>query len=238
MRILSIAVASVAGLAVGTAATAADVPVGTASQATIIVNEPLTIGSFEAAGDVDWYRVELMGDGSYAFAGAPASADDESVLTLHDPAGRRLLSVASSGEYSQGFWFRAPQAGTYFLSMALRRAGKLPAGYSLRAATDLPPNASVRTVLEEGEPYGNRFDFATDEDWVRLALRQDRGYRITVESDYAPEVVLRDPTGTAIAAWDSSEPVDVTAGSTGEHFLALRNIAEVTGTYTITIEPR
>lgn len=218
---------------------AADVSGAPATSARIVVNAPSKDGSFEIAKDSDWYRVRLVQGGSYAIVGNIGGEFDSAELSLRDANGRILKRRIDQQCCTNGFWYRAPTTGTYFVEHKHRDSEDLPAFHDVGVVNDIPPNTSARTRLQLGKPFEGSINFFKDTDCLGVQLTRGRRYGVTFDDPAWPvEMRVLDPTGKKIVD-DTESDVVIEAKRTGVHFVCMVDVAAETGSgYTVEVSQR
>lgn len=114
----------------GIPAHAADIPGNSSTKAVLPLGTASTDGTFEYAGDADWYRLQIVKGEHDAIPAEPIPSgrldDADASVSLFDARGRRLKNVelVEGGIEGTGFEFTAGSTGT--LSVALDNTGTIP----------------------------------------------------------------------------------------------------------------
>jgi hypothetical protein len=198
-------VPALAGLALAcpSAARAADVPSGPRTGATLPVRSGLTAGTFEVAGDSDWYRVRLEQGRDYAFL---LDSQDGARLRLRD-AGGRILQHRDSFAFDEndgGFEYRAERTGTYFVEAvqdASASADPSFNGYHLRVTQDCQDDLSTRCTLGIGEEKRQQqLTWSADSDFLRVTLQRGQTYTVQLDAEIGARLQLRDQHREVVAS--------------------------------------
>jgi hypothetical protein len=133
-------------------------------------------GAFEAAGDIDTFRIKLVQGQDYAF-GITAGASD-SWWTLRGPTGTVLYAdVAGLGENGGGE-LRAGRTG-YFTLERREDAGRSDSGYFFRFYPDCLGSVKTRCQIKPGATQSHTLAHGTETDFVRLInLKPGRTYTV------------------------------------------------------------
>jgi hypothetical protein len=132
-------------------------------------------GAFEAAGDIDTFRIKLVQGQDYA-VGITAGVSD-SWWTLRGPTGTVLDADVSGLGESGGFEFRAGRTG-YFTVEGREDAGASDSVYTLRFYPDCLGSVKTRCQIKPGATQSHTLAHGAKEtDFVRLTnLKPGRTY--------------------------------------------------------------
>ena len=190
----------------------ADVPGGKQTGARLPLGPAFTAGTFERAGDSDWYRVTLERGRDYAFF---LDAVDSARLRLRDAGGRilPLKDAFDATEDDAGFEYRAERTGTYFVE-ALKDASADPAfkAYRLRATQDCQGDLPTTCTLAFGQEKQGLLTWSDDPDFLRVTLRKGQTYTVELNTTAAASLALRDKDREVVASASASDGVARIAG--------------------------
>jgi hypothetical protein len=184
------------------AARAGDIPGGPNTTAKLAIGaDPFTQGrgTFEIAGDSDWYRVKLLARHDYAIAGQGPDDDGAPALAIRGSGGGILASRQIGSGELDGLEFRAPYTGTFFVEM--RAAG--PGTYYVGVSHDCQAGPATACLLRIGETRRAAFAFYQDSDWLKMQLTGGSSYDLSFASDAgraAHCLAVRDASGAVLLA--------------------------------------
>lgn len=148
-----------------------------------------------AAGDVDWFAIELVEGRPYRFnlEGIDPDALADPLLTLYDSNGTAVATDDDGGRGLNSYiYFASPTGGTYFAAVS-SYDGQSTGRYSLRAVdTDVPGHAYTDEVLDANDDARlSRIEMAGDIDVYRVTLEAGVSYQI--EANGTGATPLADP---------------------------------------------
>jgi hypothetical protein len=208
------------------AAQGADIPGGKQTGAKLPLGTAFTAGTFEKAGDSDWYRVTLEKGRDYAFS---LDAVDSARLRLRDAGGRilPLKDAFDASEDDAGFEYRAERTGTYFVE-AVKDASADPMfeAYRLRATQDCQDDLPTRCTLTLGEERRQQpLTWSDDPDFLRVTLQRGQTYTVDLATTAAASLALRDRdrevVASASAADGTARIARFRAAYSGSYFVAV-----------------
>ncbi len=226
-----------------TSATAGAITVGTTATANIGL-----------AGDVDWFRVNLLSgllyriDGRGTATGGGTLADPH--LTLLNANGVAVLSDTNSGEGADARMFlTAPATATYYVAM---RAGSSSATGTYSLLVTANPDDYAATTATTGVTVGGVatgvVETTGDRDWFRTTLTAGLPYTFEVRGT-APgsalrwtesSIVLRDNVGAALRSGTASglgaaASVAFTPATTGIYYIDALAYNVGVGSYMVSV---
>lgn len=143
-----------------TASSSAVLPIGAGVSAS---------GDFD--GDVDWFRVDLLGGVGYKFT-AQASSGIAPSLSIVLPG-----NTSPSGAVAISPFFSAPTSGTYYVAAAAFGASSYTVNAAL-APDDFGNTAADAGRLVPGTAQAGKFEVNNDRDAFRMAVEAGRFYKI------------------------------------------------------------
>ncbi len=175
-------------------------------------------GQIETGNDQDWFRVNLVAGGIYAFdlkgvASGGGTLPDPGLLLL-DSSGGYLAFDHDSGIGSDSrLVYSPPSSATFYLSA--RDVSGTPGSYTLVAtylgADDYAGNSTTSGTVTAGVPATGNIQFNYDQDWFRVELTAGRVYAFDLKGLSSGSGTLPDPnlslysdTGSHIAADNDS----------------------------------
>jgi hypothetical protein len=148
-----------------------------------------------AAGDVDWFAIELVEGRPYRFnlEGLEPDALADPMLTLYDSTGTQVAADDDGGRGLNSYlYFASPTGGTYFAAVS-SFDGESTGRYALRAVdTDVPGHAYTDELLDANDDSRvSRIEMVGDLDVYRVTLEAGVSYEIQVNGTGATP--LADP---------------------------------------------
>lgn len=165
-----------------------------------------TIG---AAGDVDWFMIELVEGRPYRFnlEGFEGEALADPMLTLYDSTGAQVAADDDGGRGLASYlYFASPTGGSYFAAVS-SYDGQSTGRYSLRAVdTDVPGHAYTDEILDAADDSRmSRIEMPGDVDVYRVTL--EAGVTYQIEANGAGDTPLADPFLSLIEEIGGEEPM-------------------------------
>jgi hypothetical protein len=157
-------------------------------------------GTFERAGDSDWYRVTLKGGKDYAFA---VRGECIARLSLRTTGGKVLRSVSGGDaiDSDNGFEFRSARTLTYLVELrddcAARPGATYPAGYRASVTADARGDTRTRATIAVGQTVKGFNSSTADADFFRTRLSSGRTY--TLIGEFPSFLAVQDAKGRIIA---------------------------------------
>jgi len=210
------------------------------------VNTPST-GNLEAAGDRDWFRIQLTGGIAYTIdlQGQQAGAGtlEDPYLRVHNSTGATLAEnddIVNGVQRDSQLIYTATATGTYFLE-----AGAFEDGFSgtYRVNVSTATTAGddfADTLTDATRPFGQiavngsntgNLEVTGDRDWFRVELTAGTTYTIDLQGQGAGNGTLEDPLlrlhGNSAAS--VAENDDILLGENRDSRLTY--LATSTGTY-------
>lgn len=157
--------------------------------------EPRT-SAIGAAGDIDWFGLELVEGRPYRFYvdgadGEGALADP--LLVLYDATGTEVARDDDGGRGLNSYlYFASPTGGPFFAAVS-SYDGQSTGRYTIRAVdTDVPGHAYTDEVLDSADDSrASRIEIPGDVDVYRVTL--EAGVTYQIEANGAGDVPLADP---------------------------------------------
>ncbi len=148
-----------------------------------------------AAGDVDWFAIELVEGRPYRFNldGLDEGALADPMLTLYDSTGTQVAADDDGGRgFNSYLSFASPTGGTYFAAVS-SFDGQSTGRYTLRAIdTDVPGHAYTDEYLDATDDSRiSSIEIPSDVDVFRVTLEAGVTYQIDVSGH--GETPLADP---------------------------------------------
>jgi hypothetical protein len=141
-------------------------------------------GTFEQAGDLDIYRIQLTQGQDYAL-GADAPNNASGYWTVKGPTGA-ILGVASAGyDESDGFEFRAGRSGIFTIEAEEESSRDgYPVPYTFRLDKDCRGNAKTKCTIKPGATKDAALSSYLEQDWLKLInLTRGKFYTATLNFD-------------------------------------------------------
>ena len=197
----------------------------------IAVDDSVT-GAVGAAGDVDWFAVELVAGKVYHLVAEPLHAAVDRLATpqvhLMSPDGKALesggLAVSFSGPNGSGFYmfsefeFGATETGTHYVAVSALWGSSRTGVYNLSVSEipdDYAAGPATSGSVDVGGTEAGQVDFAGDRDWFAVKLEADRSYRLDLEGVVTGAGTLYDPYLYGIFDSDGKPLSDTTDGNSG-----------------------
>ena len=149
-----------------------------------------------AAGDVDWFAIELVEGRPYRFYLDSAEGDGalaDPLLTLYDATGAQVAQDDDGGHGLNSYlYFASPTGGTYFAAVS-SYDGQSTGRYTLRAVdTDVPGHAYTDEILDAADDTrASRIEIPGDIDVYRVTL--EAGVTYQIEANGSGGTPLADP---------------------------------------------
>lgn len=157
----------------------------TTIQAATVTGTGITHGTFDGAGDVDTYRVQLVQGQDYALGARVLHGDGR--FTLKGPTGTVLCSDTSGDSEGWGCEFRAGRDG-YFTIEAREDGGAAGSSYSIRINKDCRRDTKSRCRLKPGASLSGPLTYGDDADMIKLTgLTPGRSYTVTLSATITAE---------------------------------------------------
>ena len=216
----------------------------------------LTGGTIEAAGDVDWFAIQMQTGTSYVIdlEGSPTNAGSLSdpLLYLFDPNGlevdrnddggqrfnaRLTVVPATPGRYYIGASAYADATGSYRLSVSTGAA-----------ADDYPGDSSTTGRVDGGSSTTGILESGSDEDWFAIHMQAGSTYTVDLEGQPTGAGTLSDPllrlydtTGRELASNDDggtgfNSRLEHTADSSGLFYLGASSFGDSAGSYRLSVD--
>jgi hypothetical protein len=199
-----------AALLAATPALAQEPP--TTLQASATTGTGLNRGTFEAAGDLDRYRVALVQGQDYAFGVQVQEGDGRWIVK--GPTGTVLRDDVSGENEGWGFEFRAGRSGYYTIEGREAGSAVYPVHYTFRLNKDCRDDAKTQCTIRPGASRGNIFAHGNDVEWVKLTnVSAGRTYTATLTTGLKAGLTLRTSEGAAVASGDKSISFKAPAGT-------------------------
>ncbi|MEO8114101.1 MAG: pre-peptidase C-terminal domain-containing protein, partial [Phenylobacterium sp.] len=217
-------------------------------------------GALQAAGDRDWFSVQLNAGVSYTISltGRLGGGGDlaDPFLRLHDSAGATLASnddIVNGTNPDSRLVFVAPATGTYYVEAGGFLDGYIGT-YSLAVvpADDFANNLAAGNfgTAAVGAAATGLVEVAGDRDWFRVQLTAGSDYALSLQGQGSgggslanPSLVLHDAGGATLAA-DGDSAISTTLDSrlvfhavtTGTYYVeAGASLDQGTGSYTLRV---
>ena len=221
-----------------------------------------------AAGDVDWFAIELVEGRPYRFnlEGLDPDALADPLLTLYDSNGTAVVADDDGGRGLNSYlYFASPTGGTYFAAVS-SYDGQSTGRYSLRAVdTDVPGHAYTDEMLDANDDARlSRIEMAGDFDVYRVTLEAGVSYQIEangtgatpladpflaviqegagLEEDSADAALVRDGGRRVASDDDSGDGLDARLRFrpevSGDYLIQVSGLSNTTGDYEVKIVRR
>lgn len=203
--------------------------------------------TISAAGDVDWYGIELIEGRAYRINLESGDGTLDPVVTLYNAEGVEIASDDDGGANTNAYLSYTPVVGGihYVAASAYENAGS--GAYTLRIIdTEVPGTLATDEYLTaDGDDRLSRIDIPGDLDTYGVML--EGGVRYTIEVRGTgdnpladPFVAVLDQSGNRVASDDDSGPgldarVTFTAASTDQFYIQASGLGGGTGTYRVSI---
>lgn len=212
-------------------------------------------GVIDAAGDRDWFEVELTGGRTYWFRADGASSGrgtlTDPFLRLMGDDGRVVVATDhDSGIGRDAFISFTPSADAFYhleVGGAGDQTGSYRVGWSV--ADDLPASPATSAKLTAGQSRAGKIEAALDVDWIQTSLTAGQTYWFEMKpiagtddvSVVDPILQLRGNDGMVVVARDDDSGtgtrafIRYTATETGTYFLAALGYGGTTGSYSVSM---
>lgn len=189
------------------AALAADIPNSRSTPATLTANDQIKIGSFERAGDSDWYEIQLTKGVSYAIridSGPPFNAEDIGILArVRNANGTVLASGIDDPDTVGGFTYTATTAGRHYIEYKHVAGLPLPSGYEAKVDTDCTASRTTKCTLALAKRRNGVFNYAQDVDWFKVSLVRTRTYTLSGDGEIGFYANIANSAGNLIrSSWE------------------------------------
>ena len=189
-------------------------------------------GMLDTWGDHDWLRVSLTGNTLYAITGTTGSSG---TLSMFDATGQAVGGSDGFG-FSGALGFMPVTSGTYYIDFS---SGGGPAAYTVAvapSADDYASNATTTGVLVPNGSIAGTINVAGDHDWVKVNLSANTLYSITAKGIAAPDLTMRDASGTELGTQDAhgANSLGFMPATDGTYFIDLAS-SGTTGNYTLNV---
>lgn len=249
-RLLITAVTFAAGMVAAQVAAAADVPGDKSTRAILQLSPTFASYPFDAAGDKDWYRVNLTKGQDYHIGFSSYYTDGK--VTLRDSAGK-ALAAEFYGRYfnvsnATGISFRAGYTGLHYVAIA--DVGEepeeitYPAAYRFLVTKDCADDFITRCQLPQGKATPGVLTTGNDQDFFYAELQGNRTYVATMSWKAAGpylDAYVRHPTNIALQVEktynDNSTVLTFKTGSAGRYFVVVAG-TERSESYSLLLKPR
>ena len=249
----SVALMMTSALTPASAQQAAD-PAGDASTEARFAAGQAVDGEVGAAGDVDWYRMQVEQGQRYSFtlegvADAEGNALDP-MLAIYDAQGNQVAFNDDANGLNSALSYVPSASGEIFVE-ARAFSDQATGAYRLNAtaapmpADDAGNDASTRARISAGRTVNGNLEYEGDLDWYRLSVRQGQRYTIDlagVEGGVTdPLLRVLDADGNELAYSDDTEnslnsQAQYTPRENGEVFVEARAYSDAyTGAYTLNV---
>ncbi|MES0880487.1 M10 family metallopeptidase C-terminal domain-containing protein, partial [Roseibium sp. SCP14] len=216
-------------------------------------------GEISDLNDVDWIRIELSSDETYAISLTGSLELIDTWLTIFDADGSLVAMDDDAGEGYYSYLNFVPTAsGTYYVSVASDQ-GFDTGSYDLSVETrdplpeplftdtetdDAPDNTTTNYNLLVGDSFAGVIDDtgSSEADWVRISLEAGETYAFTLDNTSA-YLTLSNFGGVYLTEGQSIsstglETLIYTAYSTGDYYLGVSSPAHssFSGSYELTTQ--
>lgn len=216
-----------------------DFTANTATTGKLAVGTPSS-GTFENAGDSDWFAVSLQAGTKYMLAVDSLSYSFQGFsLALNDASGKQIGSAEHGTQYNKPTIEYTPAvSGTFFLkAFSTNGYGAYSVSATVRTAPDdFSGNTGTSGVLVPGKTANGSIEVTGDHDWFRFHAEANGHYLFGIKMPgtgtdggpaIAPDFVLRDASGEVLTgAIYPLEPI-----SAGDYYVDVVN--DTAGSYTI-----
>jgi hypothetical protein len=234
-RVPAAAVAALLLVGHAAAAAAANIPGDMSTKATLKVTNVVTTGTLDQETDADWYRVNLTKGQDYAVRVLAGVNEVTGEVDIRGP-GREVLKSASINSLGDnGFEFRAPYTGAFFVEVIGHWNPDYhgPQNYGIAVVRDCRGDAKTRCTLVAGKTYNVGSAWFGDYDAYAQLLDPAKRYTFTgtvaVDGYCYLDMKLLDSKGTVLASSSSAyygdDPAlikDFKPASSGKYYLRLR----------------
>jgi hypothetical protein len=203
--------------------------------------------TISAAGDVDWYGVELIEGRAYRINLESNDGTLDPVVTLYNSEGVQIATDDDGGTNTNAYLSYTPVVGGIHYVAASAYENQTSGAYTLRISdTDVPGTLATDEYLTaDDDDRLSRIDIPGDLDTYGAML--EGGVRYTIEVRGTgdnpladPFVAVLDQSGNRVASDDDSGPgldarVTFTAASTDQFYIQASGLGGGTGTYRVSI---
>lgn len=205
-----------------------DVPSNSSSVAAIDVNGTAIGATWNAPGDIDWFRVSLTQGQSYSFVLTNNSPQFDQLFTfnvVNDTGG--VLARGGLTGTGGAVTFTAAATGTFFISTSSSFSGT----YSIGATSytdDFADNVSTTGRLTVGGSVGGQTEVDGESDWFAVDLVANRTYLLGGSAN-----ALFNAAGVSLANSFGFGDLTYTPATSGTYYVSAG--AGLVGTYTASI---
>jgi len=203
--------------------------------------------TISAAGDVDWYGIELIEGRAYRINLESADGALDPVVTLYNSEGAQIATDDDGGASTNAYLSYTPVVGGIHYVAASAYGDEGAGAYSLRIVdTEVPGTlATDEHLTADVDERTSRIDISGDLDTYGIML--EGGVRYTIEVRGAGDNPLADPfvsvldqSGNRVASDDDSGPgldarVTFTAAATDQFYVQASGLGGGIGTYRVSI---
>ena len=221
------------------------IPGNTTTAETLAPGASVT-SSIDAAGDADWFRLNLSQGLAYGISlvatGGPGIGMPDPDLALYDAFGNLVLSAPNSSSTTNGLSFTAGATGLSFAGVFDSGGDTGAYRITLNAADTIRGDIATASTLGANKTITSAIDVASDRDWHKIQTTEGLAYGIelrAVGTTGLPDgdLVLRDADGNAILNAPNStgtvNRISWTAGSTTTNFVDVFDGGTDTGGYEV-----
>jgi len=222
---------------------AIDDDVGTTG--TIAVNAAALNGTYDTAGDDDWYGTQLLAGVTYSFDTGGAQ---DTTLALRDANGAQLAFDDDGGSgFLSHIQYTATASGTHFLDV--EEFFDSTGAYTLVATsidTETADNLTTGVVTVDGPTVNRYIDTSGDVDRFAVTLVEGQVYTFntTTPTGFGNTdtiITLRDAAGVALASDDDSGPglsssLSFVATASGTYYVDVDGFGTATGAYALDVQ--
>jgi hypothetical protein len=219
------------------------------SNETLTPNGDSRISTIGAAGDVDWFVIEMIEGRPYRFnvEGAGETPLGDPVLTLYNATGEQVATDDDGGAGVNAYLsYASPTGGPHFV--AVSGFGESTGGYAVRGVdTDVPGHIYTDEALDavNGDERASRIDLPGDLDYFRVELEAGRRYVMEARAVGPnplgnPVLTLMDGENNRVASDNDSGPgrnalLRFTAREAGSYYIQASGLGGSTGSYQVSI---
>jgi Bacterial pre-peptidase C-terminal domain len=231
-------------------ARAGDIPADSSTDASLSAEGDYRDGALGAAGDRDWYRIDLKEGQGLRVGLAQTDAEGgigDPLLVIYGPDGAELARDDDGGEGLNSWMeFQALATGPHFVE-ARSFSEDAQGRYALTiTAGEIGGNAeSAEALLPDGEGRVSSIGAAGDVDWFSIELVEGRPYRFNLDSAEPgqladPVLKLYNSEGVEVAADDdggtgANAYLTFAATSGGTYYAAASGFDNATGRYSLRV---
>ncbi len=199
-------------------------------------------GTLSAAGQNDWFKVNLTAGTQYTF-NVSSSALGAAQVTLYDSTGKEILNGNDGGTLAGTAAAFGPTAsGSYYVGVSDTAGGTGSFTLSVNTANfDFAGNATTTGTVAVGGQASGTISAVGQADWFKVDLTAGTQYVFDVGGGtVTPSVYLYDGSGNLLAegfngganggARTSFEPT-----ASGTYYVAAAGFLSTTGTYTVSV---